>query len=86
MSWQLSRRNVFGTIATGALATAVAFAGRARAQSTAKESKRQAAYQDNPKDGKMCAVCTYFVAPTSCQKVEGDVRASGWCKNFQQKS
>jgi len=92
MSWDLSRRNLMGTFVTGAVATIVAFASRAHAQSaahaqgTAKETKQQAAYQDNPKEGKMCAVCTYFAPPESCQKVDGDIKATGWCKFFQQKS
>ena len=80
-----SRRNLIGAIAKGTLATAVAIAGRAQAQSATKLTKEQAAYQDKPNNGQMCAACTFFVAPSDCQKVEGAVRPNGWCKNFQQK-
>jgi hypothetical protein len=61
----------------------------ASAQSQApatKQSKAEALYQDKPHSGQLCGICAYFIAPTSCQKVDGEVRPTGWCKNFQRKS
>jgi len=45
-------------------------------------SKREAGYQDSPKDIRMCATCTLFEPPKSCKVVEGDVSPNGWCKAF----
>lgn len=42
-------------------------------------SKRQAGYQDQPKDIRMCATCTLFKPPRSCTVVEGDISPNGWC-------
>jgi hypothetical protein len=47
-----------------------------------KLSKREAEYQDSPKDIRMCATCTLFEPPNSCQLVEGEVTPTGWCKVF----
>jgi hypothetical protein len=45
-------------------------------------SKRQAGYQDQPKDVRMCATCTLFKPPRSCAVVEGDISPNGWCTLF----
>ena len=47
-----------------------------------KLSKHQAEYQDSPKGIQMYATCTLFVAPRSCQVVEGDISPDGWCKSY----
>jgi hypothetical protein len=47
-----------------------------------KLSKQQAEYQDSPKGIQMCAACSLFEAPHSCNVVEGDVSPSGWCKAY----
>ena len=49
---------------------------------TEKLSKKQAEYQDSPKEIQMCATCTLFVAPRSCKVVEGDISPNGWCKAY----
>jgi hypothetical protein len=76
-------------VTAGALGTSAIIAGIASAQNATvaagKETQTQAQYQDTPKSGQMCAACTYFVAPTACQRVVGEVHANGWCKNFLQK-
>jgi hypothetical protein len=66
----------------------VATSARAQTQQsdTAKQSKVEAQYQDKPKNAQMCATCAYFVPPTSCRRVDGEVHATGWCKNFQVKT
>ena len=86
MTDNLSRRDLLEAAAAGAVGTvtmyASAYAQDAPAQ---KQTKQEAAYQDKPKGGQICGICAFFVAPTSCQKVEGDIQPSGWCKNFQLK-
>ena len=82
---QISRRRLFTDAAVGTFAAAVAL-GNARAQSevnSPKQSKSDAQYQDRPKSGQLCGVCAFFVAPESCARVAGDIRPTGWCKNFQ---
>ena len=80
----ISRRRAL-VIGAGTIGVAATIA-TARGQTSApKQTKADAQYQDKPHDGQLCGICTYFVAPTSCQKVEGEVRPTGWCKNFQRK-
>ena len=47
-----------------------------------KMSQAEADYQDHPKNGLVCAACTLFRAPRSCQIVQGDISPNGWCKFF----
>jgi high potential iron-sulfur protein len=47
-----------------------------------KMTRRQAEYQDTPKDIYSCATCTLFEPPKSCKVVEGEVSRDGWCKAF----
>ena len=66
----------------GALAALAAVLTCPRARAQQKMSKQEAAYQDSPKDIRMCATCTLFELPKSCKVVEGDVSPSGWCKAY----
>jgi len=68
--------------ALGGAAAALSLRVRAEAAAQDKMTKRQADYQDSPKDIRMCATCTLFVAPKSCKVVDGDVSTNGWCKLF----
>lgn len=85
----LTRRRMLRAVTIGALGTTAIAAGVATAQyapaAAGKETQAQAQYQDKPKDGQMCASCAYFVSPASCQRVDGAIQPSGWCKNFLQK-
>ncbi len=54
----------------------------ARAAAQEKMSRREADYQDSPKDIRMCATCTLFLPPKSCKVVDGEVSPNGWCKLF----
>jgi hypothetical protein len=45
-------------------------------------SPAEAEYQDRPKSGLVCAACTLFRPPRSCEIVEGDISPRGWCKFF----
>jgi hypothetical protein len=48
---------------------------------TAKAKIQQAGvkYQNEPKDGKQCSDCNFFVAPNSCKQVDGDISPTGYC-------
>jgi hypothetical protein len=48
-----------------------------------KLSQHDAAYQNAPKDGHQCGGCTLFQPPKSCNVVEDDISAQGWCKLFE---
>jgi len=73
-----ARRRVVGAT----LAAVVALSASARAAAQQKMTKREAAYQDQPKDIQMCSTCTLFVRPNACKVVEGDISPDGWCKLF----
>jgi len=72
------RRRVVGAM----LAAAVALCAAARAPAQKKMTKREAEYQDHPKDIQMCSTCTLFVRPNACKVVEGAISPDGWCKLF----
>ena len=69
----LSRRAVL--FAAAAAAPFVALTGEAQAKLAMAAVK----YQPDPKDGKQCDGCSFFVAPNSCKQVDGDIAATGWC-------
>ena len=52
------------------------------AEGPVKMSRADAKYQDTPRGGLSCAGCTFFRKPRSCQVVEGDINANGWCRLF----
>ena len=49
-------------------------------------------YQDQPKDGQMCATCVQFIpaakpgTSSECQIVEGPISPAGWCIEYIKKS
>lgn len=43
-------------------------------------------YQAEPKDGKQCDGCNYFVAPNSCKVVDGEVSPTGYCLLWTKKA
>jgi hypothetical protein len=51
-------------------------------QASDKMTRRQAEYQDTPRDIYSCANCSLFEPPQSCKVVEGEVSRDGWCKAF----
>lgn len=65
-------------VAGGALCT------RATAQQP-KITKSQANYQDKPKGEQQCDGCAQFVAPESCNLVEGKISRTGWCSLYSAK-
>lgn len=56
-----------------------------RAVAQSKVSKETVKYQDSPNDGNKCSACQFFIAPNSCQLVEGTISPDGWCSLFAPK-
>lgn len=79
-STELSRRGLLRTAATAAGAAAVLGAGVTTA--SAKMAQKAVAYQDTPKDGKRCDMCTNWRPPNGCATVDGEIAAAGWCKIY----
>jgi hypothetical protein len=52
----------------------------------AKMAQTAVHYQPDPKDGKQCDACNFFVAPNSCKLVDGDIAATGWCALWVKKA
>ena len=77
-----SRRRFLKVAAT---ATGAAAAGLMTTEAlAAKASQSAAQYQDQPKNGQVCAQCKYYIAPQSggqgkCEVVQGAIVAQGWC-------
>lgn len=78
--WSLAALGTFG-LARGAAA-----------QATPKVPKKDAQYQDSPKNGQYCDICQYYIAGGqsnargTCQLVEGSISPNGWCALFAKKS
>jgi hypothetical protein len=74
------RRWMRGALRGVAAGLAVGVVARTTAQE--KLTRREAEYQDSPKDIRMCATCTLFLPPKSCKVVDGEISPEGWCKLF----
>ncbi len=81
---RFSRRGVLQILGATAVSLGAVAPRRLFGQG-AKVSKDEAKYQNLPKDSQMCAVCANFVAPNSCQRVNGEISPQGWCTLFTPK-
>ncbi len=45
----------------------------------AKIAQTAVKYQTEPKDGKQCDGCNFFIAPNACKQVDGVITPTGWC-------
>ena len=81
-SGRVSRRTVL-LGAAGALPLVALGATGAQA---AKLSMTAVHYQFEPKDGKHCSICNFYVAPSSCKQVEGTIVPNGYCMLFAAKA
>jgi len=52
----------------------------------AKMAQAAVKYQADPKDGKQCDGCNFFVAPNACKMVDGDIAPTGWCALWVKKA
>jgi hypothetical protein len=84
-SVRISRRALLhGSICASGAATIVAVAAiRPAAAQAAKISPKVVKYQDSPKGDQMCSNCKLFVAPNSCQTVDGVISPNGYCTIYQ---
>lgn len=62
-----------------AFAAGLPFLLNARNANAQKMPKEQAQYQDQPKNGKRCDGCRFWVEGGKCKVVAGDIAAEGWC-------
>jgi hypothetical protein len=76
----VSRRTVL--FAAAGVAPLLALTG---GQAQAKLAPTAVKYQPDPKDGKQCDGCNFFVAPNSCKMVDGDIAPTGWCSLWVKK-
>jgi hypothetical protein len=79
MTSDRTRRDVLGQVLIAGAAALVTTSASAQAKKT---SQSTAKYQDTPKDGLECDMCTLFQAPNACQVVEGAISPKGWCALF----
>jgi hypothetical protein len=52
----------------------------------AKMAQAAVHYQADPKDGKRCDGCNFFIAPNGCKTVVGDIAPTGWCSLWVKKA
>jgi hypothetical protein len=80
----LSRRAAVRTIGAAVAATCglAAKAQQYHPQDQTKLTQAAARYQDHPNADQVCAGCPYFISPSSCVMVEGQISPNGWCPMF----
>jgi hypothetical protein len=74
----LTPRRVLFALAAGAALPAPA----AAEEPLRIHTQAEAGYEPTPRDIRMCATCTLFIAPNACKVVEGEVSPEGWCRLF----
>ncbi len=79
--FRADRRPTRRELMTAALGAVLATPASAE-QQPGKMSQIAAAYQNTPKGLFSCAVCTFFIRPSSCKVVSGEISPTGWCKVF----
>jgi hypothetical protein len=70
----VTRRKVLIAAVTATPAVAL-MTGRVEA----KIQQSAVKYQTEPKDGKQCSECNFFVAPSACKQVDGEISPTGYC-------
>ncbi|MGE5261723.1 MAG: high-potential iron-sulfur protein [Actinomycetota bacterium] len=77
----VSRRSVLQGAISAVVASPMILAMANRA-AAAKMSKASVGYRNAPNGSQSCANCRLFVAPSSCQAVQGSISPKGWCKIY----
>ena len=77
----VSRRTVL-IAAAGAVPALALMTGGAEA----KMAQAAVKYQAEPKDGKQCDGCNFWVAPNGCKMVDGEIAPTGWCALWVKKA
>jgi hypothetical protein len=52
----------------------------------AKLAQATVGYQADPKDGKQCSDCNFYIDPGACKQVDGTISPTGYCKLFNKKA
>jgi hypothetical protein len=78
-------RNFALATAGGAAILSTIVTGVRVAAAQTKVSQKSVGYQDTPKGTQQCDNCTNFVAPASCNVVEGNIAPAGWCTMYVKK-
>ena len=78
--WSVNRRGALRIAA--ALPILVQMGGVAEA----KIAQTAVKYQTEPKDGKECDQCNFFIAPNSCKMVDGEINPHGYCALWAKKA
>ena len=81
-SARISRR----TVLIGAAGALPLIALGATGAQAGKLSMSAVNYQFEPKDGKHCSLCNFYIAPNSCKQVEGHIVPNGYCTLFAAKA
>ena len=83
---ETSRRQLLkiGAYGLGAIG-AIGLVSRGAEAQVKKATQATVKYQATAKDGKSCATCRHFEAPSSCKVVDGTVAAGGYCIIFAKK-
>ena len=82
-STSISRRTVLQGATCAVIAAPIVLATTYPA--AAKMSQAAVGYRGSPNGSQNCGNCRLFIAPSSCQTVEGPVSAHGWCKIYVKK-
>jgi hypothetical protein len=69
-----------------AMAGAVPVVALGSVSAKAKMTQAGVGYQTEPKDGKQCSQCNFFVEPNSCKVVDGEITPTGYCKLWNKKA
>jgi len=81
-----SRRALLHNAVITAAGAALFCATVRRAQAQTKMTQTAAGYQDKPQGSSNCSNCNRFVAPSSCNIVDGAISPNGWCHLYAQKT
>jgi hypothetical protein len=52
----------------------------------AKMAQAGVGYQTEPKDGKQCSQCNFYIEPNACKVVDGEITPTGYCRLWNKKA
>jgi hypothetical protein len=80
---RISRRSLLGSVVCAGGAATMLVATDTQPAQAAKISQSVVKYQNSPKGEQMCSNCKLFVAPNTCQTVDGTISPNAWCMIYQ---
>jgi hypothetical protein len=80
---EVSRRSVLRQGALCVTGIATILVTSIESAKAAKLPQAAVAYRTTPNGDKECSNCKLFVAPDSCQKVDGKISSKGYCVLWQ---